>query len=151
MPNKPTQNKEEIESQPKRTVTGTDADLRRLSLNNAKALLRKFQVPEEEIKKLSRWEVIDVVRTLSTEKAKAGEEGMDKFSRGNRFSIAEHQERYKEECQRIFDLQNKVLASNEVLSTDEGESTASEESDLEELGKNLENMLANKKTSTQVI
>jgi hypothetical protein len=25
-------------------------------------------VPEEEIKKLSRWEVIDVVRTLSTEK-----------------------------------------------------------------------------------
>uniref|UniRef100_A0A1B0DKZ6 Transcription initiation factor TFIID subunit 1 histone acetyltransferase domain-containing protein n=1 Tax=Phlebotomus papatasi TaxID=29031 RepID=A0A1B0DKZ6_PHLPP len=150
VPNKPTQTKEEQESQPKRTVTGTDADLRRLSLNNAKALLRKFQVPEEEIKKLSRWEVIDVVRTLSTEKAKAGEEGMDKFSRGNRFSIAEHQERYKEECQRIFDLQNRVLSSGEVLSTDEGESTASEESDLEELGKNLENMLANKKTSTQL-
>ncbi len=62
-----------------------------------------------------------MVRTLSTEKAKAGEEGMDKFSRGNRFSIAEHQERYKEECQRIFDLQNQVLASEEVLSTDEGE------------------------------
>lgn len=87
-------NKEEQEAQPKRMVTGTDADLRRLSLNNAKALLRKFAVPEEEIKKLSRWEVIDVVRTLSTEKAKAGEEGMTKFSRGNRFSIAEHQERY---------------------------------------------------------
>jgi transcription initiation factor TFIID subunit 1 len=151
MPNKPTQNKEEQESQPKRTVTGTDADLRRLPLNNAKALLRKYNVPEEEIKKLSRWEVIDVVRTLSTEKAKAGEEGMDKFSRGNRFSIAEHQERYKEECQHIFNLQNRVLASTEVLSTDdEDESTASEESDLEEMGKNLENMLANKKTSSQV-
>lgn len=107
-------------------------------------------MPEEEIKKLSRWEVIDVVRTLSTEKAKAGEQGMDKFSRGNRFSIAEHQERYKEECQRIFDLQNRVLASSEVLSTDEDESSASEESDLEELGKNLENMLSNKKTSTQL-
>lgn len=91
-----------------------------------------------------------MVRTLSTEKAKAGEQGMDKFSRGNRFSIAEHQERYKEECQRIFDLQNRVLASAEVLSTDEDESSASEESDLEELGKNLENMLANKKTSTQL-
>lgn len=113
-------------------------------------LIAIIQVPEDEIKKLSRWEVIDVVRTLSTEKSKAGEEGMDKFSRGNRFSIAEHQERYKEECQRIFDLQNKVLASAEVLSTDEGESTASEESDLEEMGKNLENMLANKKTSEQL-
>lgn len=124
--------------------------MRRLPLQRAKELLRKFKVPEEEIKKLTRWEVIDVVRTLSTEKAKAGEEGMDKFSRGNRFSIAEHQERYKEECQRIFDLQNRVLASSEVLSTDEDESSASEESDLEELGKNLENMLANKKTSTQL-
>lgn len=95
--------------------------------------------------------MIDVVRTLSTEKAKAGEEGMDKFSRGNRFSIAEHQERYKEECQRIFDLQNKVLASAEVLSTDEGESSDEDsDEDIEEMGKNLENMLANKKTSTQV-
>ncbi|XP_050421868.1 transcription initiation factor TFIID subunit 1-like [Adelges cooleyi] len=151
VPNKPTLNKEEQESQPKRMVTGTDADLRRLSLNNAKALLRKFAVPEEEIKKLSRWEVIDVVRTLSTEKAKAGEEGMTKFSRGNRFSIAEHQERYKEECQRIFDLQNRVLSSHEVLSTDEGESLDEEDcSDIEEMGKNIENMLSNKKTSTQL-
>ena len=151
VPNKPTINKEELESQPKRIVTGTDADLRRLSLNNAKAILRKHGVPEEEIKKLSRWEVIDVVRTLSTEKAKAGEEGMDKFSRGNRFSIAEHQERYKEECQRIFDLQNRVQASNEVLSTDEGESKEEEDiSDIEEMGKNIENMLDNKKTSSQL-
>lgn len=118
-------------------------------MNNAKALLRKFGVPEEEIKKLSRWEVIDVVRTLSTEKAKAGEEGMTKFSRGNRFSIAEHQERYKEECQRI-DLQNRVLSSNEVLSTDEGESSEEDSSDIEEMGKNIENMLSNKKTSTQL-
>lgn len=107
-------------------------------------------MPEEEIKKLSRWEVIDVVRTLSTEKAKAGEEGMTKFSRGNRFSIAEHQERYKEECQRIFDLQNRVLSSNEVLSTDEGESSEEDSSDIEEMGKNIENMLSNKKTSTQL-
>ncbi|KAL0280152.1 UNVERIFIED_CONTAM: hypothetical protein PYX00_001531 [Menopon gallinae] len=151
VPNKPTQSKEEQEAQPKRIVTGTDADLRRLSLNNAKALLRKFGVPEEEIKKLSRWEVIDVVRTLSTEKAKAGEEGMTKFSRGNRFSIAEHQERYKEECQRIFELQNRVLVSSEVLSTDEAESSLDEDSsDIEEMGKNIENMLANKKTSSQL-
>ena len=151
IPNKPTQNKEEQEQQPKRTVTGTDADLRRLSLNNAKNLLRQYGVPEEEIKKLTRWEVIDVVRTLSTEKAKAGEEGMNKFSRGNRFSIAEHQERYKEECQRIFDLQNRVLASEEVLSTDEGSSEEEDnDSDMEEKGKYIENILANKKTTTQM-
>lgn len=151
VPNKPQQSKEDGSSQQpvKKTVTGTDADLRRLSLSNAKQLLRKFGVPEDDIKKLSRWEVIDVVRTLSTEQAKAGEEAMSKFARGNRFSIAEHQERYKEECQRIFDLQNRVLSSKEVLSTDE-DSSSEDDSDIEEMGKNIENMLSNKKTSSQL-
>uniref|UniRef100_A0A8C4SNB6 Transcription initiation factor TFIID subunit 1 n=1 Tax=Erpetoichthys calabaricus TaxID=27687 RepID=A0A8C4SNB6_ERPCA len=150
VPNKPTQQKDDREPQPaKKTVTGTDADLRRLSLKNAKQLLRKFGVPEEEIKKLSRWEVIDVVRTMSTEQARSGEGPMSKFARGSRFSVAEHQERYKEECQRIFDLQNKVLESTEILSTDTDSSSA-EDSDFEEMGKNIENMLQNKKTSSQL-
>ncbi|KAL0994301.1 hypothetical protein UPYG_G00120420 [Umbra pygmaea] len=152
VPNKPTQQKAQDDREPqpaKKTVTGTDADLRRLSLKNAKQLLRKFGVPEEEIKKLSRWEVIDVVRTMSTEQARSGEGPMSKFARGSRFSVAEHQERYKEECQRIFDLQNKVLESTEVLSTDTDSSSA-EDSDFEEMGKNIENMLQNKKTSSQL-
>ncbi|CAG2164848.1 unnamed protein product [Oppiella nova] len=155
IPNKPQQSKEESqkEAAPKKTVTGTDADLRRLPLNQAKQLLKKFGVPDDEIKKLSRWEVIDVVRTLSTEQAKQqGEEAADamsKFARGNRFSIAEHQERYKEECQRIFELQNRILSSKEELSTDEDESEE-EDSDIEEMGKNIESMLANKKTSHQI-
>ncbi|KAM4662387.1 transcription initiation factor TFIID subunit 1 isoform 3-T3 [Discoglossus pictus] len=152
IPNKPTQQKQQDDKEPqpvKKTVTGTDADLRRLSLKNAKQLLRKFGVPEEEIKKLSRWEVIDVVRTMSTEQARSGEGPMSKFARGSRFSVAEHQERYKEECQRIFDLQNKVLESAEVLSTDTDSSSA-EDSDFEEMGKNIENMLQNKKTSSQL-
>lgn len=97
--------------------------------------------------------MIDVVRTLSTEQAKQqGEEAADtmsKFARGNRFSIAEHQERYKEECQRIFELQNRILSSREELSTDEDESEE-EDSDIEEMGKNIESMLANKKTSHQI-
>lgn len=42
------------------------------------------------------------------------------------------------------------MANSEVLSTDEGESTESEESDIEALGKTVESMLANKKTSTQL-
>lgn len=64
-----------------------------------------------QIKTLSRWEVINVVRTMSTEQARSGEGPMSKFARGSRFSVAEHQERYKEECQRIFDLQNKYVVS----------------------------------------
>lgn len=44
---------------------------------------------------------------------------------------------------------NRVLSSNEVLSTDE-DSSSGEDSEFEEMGKNIENMLANKKTSSQV-
>ena len=160
VPNKPAASRaaDEIASHHtpvKRTVTGTDADLRRLSLKDAKQLLRKFGVAEAEIKKLSRWEVIDVVRTMSTEQAKLaaaqedGDTGISKFARGNRFSVAEHQERYKEECQRIFDLQNRILASDETLSTDD-DSSSDDDSDFEEISKNIESMLANKKTSTQI-
>lgn len=48
------------EPQPaKKTVTGTDADLRRLSLKNAKQLLRKFGVPEEEVG-LRQWRYADI-------------------------------------------------------------------------------------------
>ena len=68
-----------------------------------------------QIKKLSRWEVIDVVRTMSTEQARTGEGGMSKFARGTRFSVAEHQERYKEECQRLFELQNKCDVVSLIL------------------------------------
>jgi len=104
---------------------------------------------------LSRWEVIDVVRTLSTEKAKVGDQGlaMSKFSRGNRYSQAEHYERYREDCQRIFELQNRVLHSEEVLSTDEADSSEEEDNDnedFEEMGKNIENLLTNHKTNAQV-
>ena len=70
----------------------------------------------------------------------------------SRFSIAEHQERYREDCQRIFEVQNKVLASDEILSSDEDVTSSEEEEedeDLDEMGKNIENMLSNKKTSKQ--
>lgn len=149
VPNKPQLPREVAikEPQPKKTVTGTDADLRRLKLSTAKQILRKHGIPEENIKKLARWDIVDLVRTLSTKQARSGEESMSKFARGNRFSIAEHQERYREECQRIFELQNKVLTSIEELSTDEDESDDEEDSDIEEMGKNIESIIANNKTS----
>nr|XP_054754406.1 transcription initiation factor TFIID subunit 1-like [Lytechinus pictus] len=161
VPNKPTQQKgdlpeslmqDEIEkpTQPKKTVTGTDADLRRLNLKQAKQLLRNFGIAEEDIKKLSRWEVIDVVRTYSTQQARTGDSTTSKFARGNRFGIAEHHERYKEECQRIFDLQSKVLSNTEVSTDEESSSGEGEDSDFEEMGKNIEVMLSSKKTSSQL-
>ncbi|XP_055334348.1 transcription initiation factor TFIID subunit 1-like [Paramacrobiotus metropolitanus] len=137
---------------PKRIVTGTNADLRKLSLQKATELLRKFGCHDDQIKKLSRWEVIDLVRTLGTQQARAGnEEEMSKFARGSRYSAQEQQEKYKEDCQRIFKLQNRVLASEEVLSTDEESSEEEEDSDIEELGRNLDSFIQSKKTSKELL
>ena len=47
----------------------TNAVLRRLPLKDAKAILRENGVTEDEIKKISRWEIIDVLHNmLSDEK-----------------------------------------------------------------------------------
>ncbi|OQV14356.1 Transcription initiation factor TFIID subunit 1 [Hypsibius exemplaris] len=136
----------------KRIVTGTDADLRKLSLNNAKSLLRKFGCKEDKIKALTRWEIIALVRELGGQQAKSGtEESMSKFARGNRFSAAEQQEKYKEESQRIFELQNRILASDEVLSTDEeSEDDGDEDSGLDEAGRDLDFFIQSKKSSKEL-
>lgn len=47
-----------------------------------------------------------------------------------------------------------MLASNEVLSSDEAESSEEEENndeDLDEMGKSIEKMLSNKKSSSQIL
>ena len=85
VPNKPNARDEAAPVQ-RKLVTGTDADLRRLNLKQAKEMLRKWGLMDASIDKLSRWEVIDVVRFMSTQKARAGDSAVTKFARGNRFS-----------------------------------------------------------------
>lgn len=126
-----------------------EGDLRRMKISEARAILREHGLRQDVIKKLSRWEIVAAVRTLSTEKTKAGEGGLCKYSRINS-SITEIQERYMKDCQNIFELQNKLLSSTQVLSTDDDDSTESEDSDFEELGKNLEMLLSENKSSTQL-
>jgi hypothetical protein len=65
---------------------------------------------------------------------------MAKFARGNRYSQMEYQEKYKEECRKIFEVQTKSLTSTNVPSTD-NETSADEDSDVDEMSKNLESML----------
>ncbi|PIO75027.1 hypothetical protein TELCIR_02957 [Teladorsagia circumcincta] len=113
------EDEDDTPAMPKRLVTGTNADLRKLPLKEAKEICRDYGVREEEINALSRWEIIDVIRTLSTQAAKAKADssgdhgnvsGMARFARGNiRFNFADMQEKYKKHCQHIFDLQNQLV------------------------------------------
>ena len=93
-------------------------------------------------------EVIDVVRCMSTQQARAGDSAVSKFARGNRFSAAEHHDRYKEECQQRFDLQNKQLSSDRVLTTDDS-SSEDDDDEIDIMEKNLDALFRNEKTQRQ--
>lgn len=53
-------------------ITGTSADLRKLSMQDAKNLLLQYGLEEVYIDKMSRWQRIDAVRKCSTAVAAEG-------------------------------------------------------------------------------
>ncbi|CAF1328413.1 unnamed protein product, partial [Didymodactylos carnosus] len=127
-------------------VTGTDADLRRLQLKDARKLLLKFGIAENIIQSLTRWEIVDLVRTLSTQKAKEGIGGV-KFARGARHIHLQHLEKYREDCQRQFELQNRTLSCQNLQQTDDD--TSEEDAEMKEMGETLKNLLCSPKEQTR--
>ncbi|VDP35634.1 unnamed protein product [Soboliphyme baturini] len=70
---------------------------------------------------------------------------LKKYARGSLyFTVDEVKKRYREDCQHIFELQNRVLSSREVISTDE--ESEIDDSDIEQFQKELEELLASDKT-----
>ena len=133
----------------KRSVIGTDSDLRKLHVKEAKKILADFGMPEEDIKKLSRWDMIDAIRTISTEQAKAGIDTSlsSKFARSGRFSVHDYLRNFRKECQQVFDIQNRVLSQTDPLSSEESAASDAEDeskqlkSEAEQQGRSLLTML----------
>uniref|UniRef100_A0A1D1Y4I7 Transcription initiation factor TFIID subunit 1 n=1 Tax=Anthurium amnicola TaxID=1678845 RepID=A0A1D1Y4I7_9ARAE len=124
------------------TVTGTDADLRRLSMDAAREVLLKFNVPDEQIGRLTRWHRIAMVRRLSSEQAASGvtvdATTLSKFARGQRMSFLQLQQQTREKCQEIWDRQIQSLSAADG---EENESDSEANSDLDSFAGDLENLL----------
>ncbi|XP_073220532.1 transcription initiation factor TFIID subunit 1 isoform X2 [Cicer arietinum] len=124
------------------TVTGTDADLRRLSMEAAREVLLKFNVPEEVIAKQTRWHRIAMIRKLSSEQAASGVKvdptTIGKYARGQRMSFLQLQQQTREKCQEIWDRQVQSLSA---LNGDDNESDSEGNSDLDSFAGDLENLL----------
>ncbi|XP_051147059.1 transcription initiation factor TFIID subunit 1 isoform X2 [Andrographis paniculata] len=124
------------------TVTGTDADLRRLSMEAARELLLKFNVPDEQIAKYTRWHRIALIRKLSSEQAASGVKvdstTVSKFARGQRMSFLQLQQQTREKCQEIWDRQVQSLCLGDG---EENESESEANSDLDSFAGDLENLL----------
>lgn len=110
----PPKKSEDKEKEEKVIVHQTDADLRKLTLAQARQMLRDWNVPEETIMSLKRWRVVGMIRELSNKLKESGEgtKEENKFARGNRHSVLAHQQQYNEKCQSIFDNQIQALSNS---------------------------------------
>lgn len=105
-------------------------------------LLLKFNVPEEQIAKQTRWHRIALIRKLSSEQAASGVKvdptTVSKFARGQRMSFLQLQQQTREKCQEIWDRQVQSLCSGDG---EENESETEANSDLDSFAGDLENLL----------
>jgi len=112
--------KEEIDNLKKncnnqlKTVTGTDADLRKLSKEDIKLKLIQLGIEDEYINKMSRWERVSMLRFKSNEVVKIGYEGdLTKYSRGTRMSAKLQRDAYQKSINETFKKQINFI-TNEI-------------------------------------
>ena len=118
-------------------VTGTDADLRKLSKNDIKMKLIQLGVEEDYINKLSRWNRVSLLRYKSSKAAELGYEGdITKYARGNRLGISAQKEAYQNNINEVFAKFIDYIERQKVKSTSRV---------LEECSKEMETKLKNVK------
>ncbi|KAI3383123.1 hypothetical protein SNEBB_004484 [Seison nebaliae] len=131
------------------SVTGTDADLRKLHLQEAKNVLKTLGITEEEINTMTRWRIIQLIRHYSNEEnldraniPEAEKDFLRKYVRkpSGRVSHSELSTKMWQDIQTQFEVQNRDL-SNPIEPETEPES---DQDDLESLEKKLTNAHRNK-------
>ena len=86
-----------------KTVTGTDADLRKLCKKDIKMKLIQLGIDEDYINKLTRWERVAVLRYKSSKAAELGYEGdITKYARGDRIGTSAQREAYQNNINDLF-------------------------------------------------
>ena len=94
-----------------KAVTGTDADLRKLSKNEIQNKLIDLGFKKEQIETFSRWEMVALLRDKSSIAVSQGQEGdMKKFARGVRFTSKKQREMYQKQVNDIFKKQMAFLS-----------------------------------------
>jgi transcription initiation factor TFIID subunit 1 len=94
-------------------ITGTDDDLRKLTMKQMASLLRSYGMAQKEIDTLKRWDRVHVIRDLSTKAASDGiGDGLERFARGEKMKLAEQKQMYRDRVQTIWGRQIAWLSSD---------------------------------------
>ena len=103
-----------------KTVTGTDADLRKLSKEEIKMKLIQFGVSEDEIKKMTRWGRVNKLRKMSSQAVELGYKGdITKYSRNQRFNTKTQREAYQRNINEVFKQQIYYIIGNDKRSKED--------------------------------
>ena len=94
-------------------ITGTEDDLRKLTMKQMAALLRSFGMAQKQIDTLKRWDRVHVIRDLSTRNASDGMgDGLERFARGEKMKLSEQKAVYRKRIQVIWKRQIAALSSS---------------------------------------
>ena len=99
-----------------KTVTGTDADLRKLSKEDIKIKLIQMGFDEEQVKKFGRWKGVSILRDTSSHAVKLGYNGdIVKYARNQRYNTQTQREAYQRNINEVFKKQiNYILNADKI-------------------------------------
>ena len=137
-----------------KTVTGTDADLRKLSKEDIKIKLIQMGFDEEQVRKFGRWKGVSLLRDTSSHAVKLGYNGdIVKYARNQRYNTQTQREAYQRNINEVFKKQiNYILNADKIplVEKDEMESKEkyeSNDSENEEMKYHFEEENDKKKNS----
>ena len=122
-----------------KTVTGTDADLRKLSKEDIKIKLIQLGVEEDAIQKMGRWKRVSLLRSTSSHAVKLGYEGdIVKYARNQRYNTKTQREAYQRNINEVFKKQINYILNADSIPLDENESDSEngDEENLNEISQN---------------
>jgi hypothetical protein len=108
---KPTKSDAGALSAQMKKITGTDDDLRKLTMKQMASLLRSYGMAQKQIDTLKRWDRVHVIRDLSTKAASDGiGDGLERFARGEKMKLSEQKKMYRDRIQVIWRRQITALS-----------------------------------------
>lgn len=92
-------------------ITGTENDLRKLSMKEMEAILLSYKMPKEKVDSLKRWDRVHIIREFSTKAASDGiGDGLERYARDEKMKLAEQKKMYRDRIQVIWKRQASALS-----------------------------------------
>lgn len=121
-------------------ITGTDNDLRKLTMKQMAKLLRSYGMSQQKIDTLKRWDRVHCIRDLSTKAASDGMgDGLERFARGEKMKLSEQKQQYRDRVQEIWRRQRAALSTDPDEARASGGTVAETGASLEEEAKEAAN------------